>query len=65
VGSRPSVANVERIIQKNGFSFERYFRKELNTKESWFDWEPLFTGNCSRLVDENYVWLRRAWFCSK
>ncbi len=64
-GCRPSVANVERIIQESGFSFERCFNKNLNVEGHLFDWEPLNSGLSHLYVDGVFNWLRRAWFCTK
>lgn len=65
MGCRPSEANIERIIRKSHFSFERYFSKDLNSPSNLFDWEPKNSCLSGYYADKNYFWLRRAWFCSK
>lgn len=63
-GCRPSWANIEMLIVENHFYFQRHFSKDLNTDDNLFDWEPTGSNECSRMVDEKFFWLRRAWFCS-
>lgn len=65
IGCRPSWANVERIIQENHFSFERYFNRGLNSESNLFDWIPQNSLECGCYIDEKFFWLRRAWVCTK
>ena len=65
VGCRPSWACIERIIEENGFTFERYFSKELNSVQNVFDWEPKNSLECGVGEGKDFFWLRRTWFCKK
>jgi hypothetical protein len=58
IGSRPSADNIERIIEENGFSFERFDDESLNSSFHQYNWK----------VENTNTWrdgLRRFWIVKK
>lgn len=66
-GCRPSEKNIEKILTANGFTFERYFKSELNSGfVALVDWDIKNTKKPSTSTETlPFVWLRRDWFCKK
>lgn len=58
VGSRPSVAAIERVLTECGMTFKRVDSNKLNSGSYVYDWYPSYNNS----VDFNK---RRMWFCVK
>ncbi len=58
IGCRPSEKNIEKIINQNDFTFERWFKKDLNSSIHIYDW-------ISSNTEKYETGQRRAWFCKK